>query len=145
MLVRRHSDAAVQDFHRLSSHILMDAGELGSRHMTVTWIEVPPDTEQELHSHEEAEQVYVVVRGVAELSAAGDTESLEPGDLALIPPASDHVIANRGAETLALLSVQSPGRLGRGDDRPPVGARPSATTRTPTSTDRTAGNRHALA
>ena len=108
MLVRRLSDAAVQDFHRLSSHILMDAGELGSRNMTVTWIEVPATTEQELHSHEEAEQVYVVVRGVAELSAAGDTESLEPGDLALIPPASDHVIANRGDDVLALLSVQSP-------------------------------------
>jgi len=108
MLVRRQSDAAVRDFRRLSSHILMDAGELGSRHMTVTWIEVPATTEQELHSHEEAEQVYVVVRGVAELSAAGDTESLEPGDLALIPPASDHVIANRGDDVLALLSVQSP-------------------------------------
>ena len=108
MLVRRQSDAAVRDFRRLSSHILMDAGELGSRHMTVTWIEVPAATEQELHSHEEAEQVYVVVRGVAELSAAGDTENLEPGDLALIPPASDHVIANRGDDVLALLSVQSP-------------------------------------
>ena len=108
MLVRRQSDAAVRDFRRLSSHILMDAGELGSRHMTVTWIEVPATTEQELHSHEEAEQVYVVVRGVAELSAAGDTESLEPGDLALIPPASDHVIANRGDDVLALVSVQSP-------------------------------------
>jgi mannose-6-phosphate isomerase-like protein (cupin superfamily) len=108
MLVRRQSDAAVRDFRRLSSHILMDAGELGSRHMTVTWIEVPAATEQELHSHEEAEQVYVVVRGVAELSAAGDTESLEPGDLALIPPASDHVIAHRGDDVLALLSVQSP-------------------------------------
>ena len=106
MLVRRLSDAAVRDFRRLSSHILMDAGELGSRHMTVTWIEVPAGTEQELHSHEEAEQVYVVVRGVAELSAAGDTESLEPGDLALIPPASDHVIANRGDDVLAHVSVQ---------------------------------------
>jgi len=108
MLVRRFSDAAVQDFHRLSSHILMDAGELGSRHMTVTWIEVPSGTEQVLHSHEEAEQVYVVVRGVAALSVAGDTEDLDPGDLALVPPASDHVIANRGTETLALVSVQSP-------------------------------------
>jgi mannose-6-phosphate isomerase-like protein (cupin superfamily) len=108
MLVRRLSDAAVRDFHRLSSHILMDAGELGSRHMTVTWIEVPPGAEQELHSHEEAEQVYVVVAGVGELSATGDTERLEPGDLALIPPASDHVIANHGEETLALVSVQSP-------------------------------------
>lgn len=108
MLVRRLSDAAVQDFHRLSSHILMDAGELGSRHMTVTWVEVPPGVSQELHSHEEAEQVYVVVQGTGTLSATGDTERLEPGDLALIPPASDHSIANEGETTLAVLSVQSP-------------------------------------
>ena len=121
MLVRRLSDAAVQDFHRLRSHILMDAGELGSRHMTVTWIEVPPDTEQELHSHEEAEQVYVVVGGVGELSATGDTERLEPGDLALIPPASDHVIANRGTGDAGPRLGAVARRLGRGDDRPPVG------------------------
>lgn len=108
MLVRRLSDAAVTDFHRLSSHILMDAGELGSRHMTVTWIEVPSGVSQELHSHEEAEQVYVVVQGTGTLSATGDTEHLEPGDLALIPPASDHTLANEGADTLALISVQSP-------------------------------------
>ena len=108
MLVRRLSDAAVKDFHRLSSHILMDAGELGSRHMTVTWIEVPSGVSQELHSHEEAEQVYVVVRGTGTLSTTGDTEQLEQGDLALIPPASDHTIANEGDEPLAILSVQSP-------------------------------------
>lgn len=108
MLVRRLSDAAVKDWHQLSSHILMDAGELGSRHMTVTWLEVPSGVSQRLHSHEEAEQVYVVVRGAGTLSAAGDTETLEPGDLALIPPASDHTIANNGDGELALLSIQSP-------------------------------------
>jgi mannose-6-phosphate isomerase-like protein (cupin superfamily) len=108
MLVRRLSDAAVKDFHRLSSHILMDAGELGSRHMTVTWIDVPPGVSQELHSHEEAEQVYVVVRGTGTLSTTGDTEQLEQGDLALIPPASDHTLANQGEQPLAILSVQSP-------------------------------------
>lgn len=86
----------------------MDAGELGSRHMTVTWIEVPSGVSQELHSHEEAEQVYVVVQGTGMLSATGDTEELHPGDLALIPPASDHTLANEGPETLALISVQSP-------------------------------------
>ena len=42
------------------------------------------------------------------LSAAGDTEQLEPGDLALIPPATDHSIANEGDEPLACVSVQSP-------------------------------------
>lgn len=108
MLVRRLSDAAVKDFHRLRSHILMDAGEMGSRHMTVTWIEVPPGVSQELHSHEEAEQVYVIVQGTGTLSATGDTEQLEPGDLALIPPASDHTLANEGEDSLAIISVQSP-------------------------------------
>lgn len=86
----------------------MDAGELGSRHMTVTFIEVPPGVSQELHTHEEAEQVYVVVRGTGTLSATGDTEQLDQGDLALIPPASDHTLANEGSEPLGLLSVQSP-------------------------------------
>ena len=108
MLVRRLSDAAVKDWHRLSSHILMDAGELGSRHMTVTWVDVPTGVSQQLHSHEEAEQVYIVVRGAGTLSAAGDTQTLEPGDLALIPPATDHTIANEGPDELALVSVQSP-------------------------------------
>ena len=69
---------------------------------------MPPGASEKLHSHEEAEQVYVVVRGTGTLSAAGDTEQLEPGDLALIPPASDHTIANEGTEELALVSVQSP-------------------------------------
>lgn len=108
MLVRRLSEAAVKDWHQLSSHILMDAGELGSRHMTVTWLEVPSGVSQTLRTHEEAEQVYVVVAGAGSLSAAGDTEELEPGDLALIPPATDHSIANNGDAILALVSVQSP-------------------------------------
>ncbi len=108
MLVRRLGDAAVKEWHQLSSHILMDAGELGSRHMTVTWIEVPAGVSQTLHSHEEAEQVYVIVKGTGTLSAAGSTEILEPGDLALIPPATDHSIANNGEDALAIVSVQSP-------------------------------------
>lgn len=108
MLVRRLPDAAVKEFHRLSSHILMDAGELGSRHMTVTWIDVPSGVSQELRSHEEAEQVYVVVAGTGTLSTTGDTEVMQPGDLALIPPATDHTLANEDDAPLSLLSVQAP-------------------------------------
>ena len=91
----------------------MDAGELGSRNLSVNWIEVPPGASEELRSHEEAEQAYVVVRGTGTMSATGDTQQLAPGDLVLIPPATDHSVANDGAEPLALVSVQSPGRLRR--------------------------------
>jgi mannose-6-phosphate isomerase-like protein (cupin superfamily) len=86
----------------------MDAGELGSRNMSVTWLEVPAGVEQELRSHEEAEQVYVVVRGAGTMSVAGDTQQVAEGDLILVPPATDHSVANDGDADLACISVQSP-------------------------------------
>jgi mannose-6-phosphate isomerase-like protein (cupin superfamily) len=108
MLVRRLADAPVEEFHQLRSHVLMDAGELGSRNMSVTWLEVPAGTEQELRSHEEAEQVYVVVRGAGTMSVAGDTQEVGEGDLILVSPATDHSISNGGEDELAFVSVQSP-------------------------------------
>lgn len=108
MLVRRLADAPVEEWHRLRSHVLMDAGELGARNMSVTWLEVPAGCEQTLRSHEEAEQAYVVVRGAGTMSVAGDTQQVAEGDLILVPPATDHSIANHGDSELAFISVQSP-------------------------------------
>ena len=86
----------------------MDAGELGSRNVSVNWLEVPPGVSEELRSHEEAEQVYVVVGGAGTMTATGDTQRLGVGDLVLIPPATDHAVANDGDDSLVLVSVQSP-------------------------------------
>lgn len=86
----------------------MDAGELGSRNMSVTWLEVPAGASQTLRSHEEGEQVYVVVRGAGTMSVAGDTQRLGVGDLILVSPASDHEIVNDGEGELAFVSIQSP-------------------------------------
>jgi mannose-6-phosphate isomerase-like protein (cupin superfamily) len=108
VLVRRLSEASVEEWHRLRTHVLMDAGELGSRNMSVTWLEVPSGVEQTLHSDEDAEQVYVVVRGQGRMSVAGDTGEIAEGDLVLVPPATDHAIANTGEGELACVSVQSP-------------------------------------
>jgi len=98
----------VEEWHRLRTHVLMDAGELGSRNLSVTWLELPPGAEQTLHSREEAEQVYVIVRGAGTMSVAGDTQRVTEGDLILVPPATDHAIANDGDGELACISVQSP-------------------------------------
>jgi mannose-6-phosphate isomerase-like protein (cupin superfamily) len=108
VLVRRFSAAPITEVHRLRPHILMDAGELGSRNLSVNWLEVPNGASEELRSHEEAEQVYVVVSGTGTMSATGDTQRLEVGDLVLIPPATEHAVANDGDDVLALVSVQSP-------------------------------------
>ena len=108
MLVRRLAEAPVEEWHRLRYHGLMDAGELGARNMSVTWLEIPAGAEQTLRSDEEAEQVYVVVRGAGTMSVAGDTQDVGEGDLILVPPATDHSIANNGEADLACVSVQSP-------------------------------------
>lgn len=86
----------------------MDAGELGSRNLSVNWLEVPAGVSEEMRSHEEAEQVYIVVSGAGTMSATGDTQRVEIGDLVLIPPATEHSVANDGESMLVLVSVQSP-------------------------------------
>jgi mannose-6-phosphate isomerase-like protein (cupin superfamily) len=93
---------------RLRSHFLMDAGDLGSRNLAVTWVDVPPGAEQRAHSHEESEQVYVIVRGNGRMEVAGDVEEVSEGDLVFIPPATQHGIVNDGAETLVYVSASSP-------------------------------------
>lgn len=108
MLVRRLSEAPAEEWHRLRYHALMDAGQLGARSMSVTWLEIPAGVEQTLRSDEGGEQVYVVVRGSGSMSVAGDTQDVAEGDLILVPPATDHSVANNGEETLTCVSVQSP-------------------------------------
>ena len=108
MLVRRLNEAAVEEWHRLRAHVLMDAGELGSRNLSVTWVTVPGGVKQTLHSSGEAEQAYVVVRGSGTMSVAGDTQEVAEGDLILVPPATDHSIANGNSADLCCVSVQSP-------------------------------------
>ncbi len=108
MLVRRFDEAAVQEWHRLSAHVLMDAGELGSRNLSVTWVTLPAGASQTLRSQEEAEQAYVVVRGSGSMSVAGDTQQVGEGDLILVPPATEHSLSNDGDAELACVSIQSP-------------------------------------
>jgi mannose-6-phosphate isomerase-like protein (cupin superfamily) len=108
MLVRRLEDAPVEEWHRLRTHVLMDAGELGARNLSVTWLTLPAGARQTLRSHEESEQAYVVVRGAGTMSVAGDTQAVGEGDLILVPPATEHAIANDGEAELSCVSIQSP-------------------------------------
>jgi mannose-6-phosphate isomerase-like protein (cupin superfamily) len=108
MRVRRLSEAHVAERGRLRSHFLMDAGDLGSRNLSVTWVHVEPGAQQHTHSHEDSEQVYVIVRGRGRMRVAGDQEDVAEGDLVFIPPATDHWIKNDGDETLVYITAAAP-------------------------------------
>jgi mannose-6-phosphate isomerase-like protein (cupin superfamily) len=106
--VRRLSEAAVEERGRLRSHFLLDAGDLGSKNLSVTWVDVPPGAEQRPHSHPDSEQIYVIVRGNGRMQVAGDTEQVGEGDVVFIPPAATHGIKNEGPEPLVYVSAASP-------------------------------------
>ena len=106
--LRRLSETAVEERGRLRAHFLMDAGDLGSRNMAITWVDVPPGAEQRPHAHDEAEQVYVIVRGQGRVSVAGDEEEVREGDLVFIPPSTQHGIVNTGSVMLVYVSAASP-------------------------------------
>lgn len=98
----------MEEWHRLRAHLLMDAGELGARNLSVTWLTVPSGARQSLRSDEKSEQAYVVVRGSGAMSVAGDTQLVKEGDLILVPPATEHSVSNDGEDELAFVSIQSP-------------------------------------
>ena len=108
MRVRRLSEAAVEERGRLRSHFLLDAGDLGCKNLSVTWVDVPPGAEQRPHSHPDSEQVYVIVRGSGHMRVAGDTERVGEGDLVFIPPGAEHGIRNDGSEPLIYVSTAAP-------------------------------------
>jgi mannose-6-phosphate isomerase-like protein (cupin superfamily) len=106
--VRRLSEAHVEERGRLRSRFLMDAGDLGARNLSITWVDVAPGAEQRVHSHEDSEQVYVIVRGQGRMEVAGDVEEVGEGDLVFIPPATEHGITNHGSDPLVYVSAASP-------------------------------------
>ena len=110
MLVRRFSEAPTIEVHRLRSHILMDAGELGSRNLSVNWIEVPPGASEDLALPRGGRAGLRRRRRLGRRCPPPATrQELAPGDFVMIPPATEHSVSNDGTETLALVSVQSPG------------------------------------
>ena len=86
----------------------MDAGELGSRSLCVTWNELPPGARQRPHAHAGCEQAYVIVRGKGMMSVAGIEDSVSEGDMVFIPPSSEYSLTNEGDEPLIYVATASP-------------------------------------
>ncbi len=108
MHIRRLSEATVYERNGLRSHALLDAGDLGSERLVVTWVEVPAGAGQRSHVHPLSEQVYVIVRGTGTMTVGDQQAEVREGDLVLVPPDTWHSIANTGGRTLIYTSATAP-------------------------------------
>ena len=108
MFVREVEESAREQRGGQTSYLLLGKGDFGSRNLAITWVECGPNSQQALHSHPGAEQVYVIVRGRGEMIVGDEREEVGGGTMILIPPDTDHAIRNPSDETLVYVSAASP-------------------------------------
>lgn len=90
------------------SYLLLTEGQVGSRHLSITWVEGEPGSQQALHAHADSEQVYVIVTGRGLMHVADEEQEVGPGTLIFIPKGALHAIRNVGSEKLVYVSATSP-------------------------------------
>jgi mannose-6-phosphate isomerase-like protein (cupin superfamily) len=83
-----------------------------SQHFQSFWeLELTPGEETSAHQHYESEEVIYLVSGKAHVMVAQQERPVSPGEVVLVPPRTDHVIANRSGDLVVhALTVES--RLG---------------------------------
>ncbi|HLA17770.1 MAG TPA: cupin domain-containing protein [Dehalococcoidia bacterium] len=90
------------------SYLLLAAGQSGSRNLAITWVEGAPGSRQDVHTHPDSEQVYVIVRGRGVMTVGGEEQEVSAGTLVLVPPGAGHAILNTGDEPLVFVSATAP-------------------------------------
>ena len=76
---------------------------------TVTLVTVAPDAEQPRHAHPNAEQVWIIERGRAEMLLAGkESREICAGEVVRTPVGEVHGLRNIGAEPFVYLAITTP-------------------------------------
>jgi len=91
-----------------TSYLLLGKAQFGSERLAITWVDCPVGSEQPMHRHPDAEQVYCIVAGRGTMVVGSEERTVEAGTLVFIPPGTDHAIRNPGPEPLAFVSATAP-------------------------------------
>jgi mannose-6-phosphate isomerase-like protein (cupin superfamily) len=71
----------------------------------VNWARLPVGRSFAAHFHEEMQEVFVIMRGAAQLSVSGETVALQPGDAVRIDRREVHRMCNDGDEDVEYLAI----------------------------------------
>ena len=80
----------------------------GTANQSLAEATLEPGQATQRHYHGEAEEIYFVLEGEAEMELDGDRARVEAGQAIPIPPGARHQIRNAGARPLRILCCRSP-------------------------------------
>lgn len=80
----------------------------GLKRQSLAEATVPPGGATAEHIHPEAEEIYFVLAGQAEMRVAEKTANVRAGDAIVLPPGTRHQIVNTGATNLTFLCICVP-------------------------------------
>ena len=69
-----------------------------------SWAVVRAGTRSQLHAHHEHE-IFVAVRGEAEVECGGERTAFRAGDVAFMPPGAEHRVLNDGGQDFEFYSI----------------------------------------
>lgn len=81
---------------------------LKSESLSVIQESMSPGTEEQLHYHAKAQQVFFVLKGTASFEINGVNYLVQPHESIHVPPGIKHKIANNSFEDLEFLVISEP-------------------------------------
>jgi mannose-6-phosphate isomerase-like protein (cupin superfamily) len=84
---------------------LLEKTEMQANCRMFTKITLEPGASIGLHHHNEEEDTYYILKGIATVNDSGATRTVYPGEVIFCPSGGSHAIANHGQEPLEFVSV----------------------------------------
>lgn len=71
----------------------------------INWVKLPVGSSFRAHYHEDMEEMFIVVDGLATMKCGDDEVNLGPGDTVVVAPREVHVMWNRGDRDVQYIVV----------------------------------------
>jgi mannose-6-phosphate isomerase-like protein (cupin superfamily) len=86
--------------------VLFQKAEIQAGHVQmINWARLPVGKSFAAHYHEDMQEVFIIVQGVATIAVGGERVTLERGDAILIDPCEVHEMENTGAEDVEYVAL----------------------------------------
>ena len=101
----RKPEAKELDLPGRTVRVFIGTEKLSSDRMTIGMTEVPPESSMTPHTHEDMEEIFIIVKGKANVTVEKEEGALGQGDAVVIPAGAVHEMENIGSEDVEYVVV----------------------------------------